>query len=363
MKIAVLNSTEVLSETLQTHESARQHCRNMKNSRRLVLLMTMFCTPMISAILIEGIVGGAFLAGGYFGPKIYCHFTECCKNKWIKPNITGLQSALRRRVFGQHLVTQTVLKVLVAHLNNKSPKKALAISFNGWTGSGKNFVSKIIAENIFKKGWESDYVHLIMATHEFPHQNKVDIYKEELRKRVKYSVRECPRSLFIFDEMHKMPKGLIDVLKPYLDYHPPDEGEIDYRQSIFIFLSNTGGNLINNAVLKHWKDGKKREDIKLKDLEKAINLKEFYNEGGFWHSSLIDRSVIDHVIPFLPMERSHVKMCAKADLEEKGHPVTDSILNSVAGEMSYFPEDLEVFSLSGCKIISGKVDYVMGEEF
>ena len=108
-----------------------------------MLLMTILCAPTISAVLIEGIVGGAVLAGGYLGPKIYRHFTECCKNKWIKPNITGLQSALRRRVFGQHLVTDTVLKALVGHLNNKSPEKVLAISFNGWIGSVQNLVSKI----------------------------------------------------------------------------------------------------------------------------------------------------------------------------------------------------------------------------
>ena len=331
----------------------------MRKKGRLVQLMIILWVPTTSAVLIEGIVGGAFLVGGYFAPKIYCHFNECCKNKWIKPNITGLQSALRRRVFGQHLITETVLKALVGHLNNKSPDKALALSFNGWTGSGKNFVSKIIAEHIFKKGWESNYVHLIMATHEFPHHNKVDVYKEELRNRVKYSVRECPRSLFIFDEMHKMPKGLIDVLKPYLDYHPPDEGKIDYRQSIFIFLSNTGGHLINNAVLKHWKDGKKREDIKIKEMDKVINLGEFNNKGGFWHSSLIEKNLIDYFIPFMPMERSHVKMCAKADLEKKGHPVTESILNRVADELLYFPEDQKAFSQSGCKKISSKVDYVM----
>ena len=164
--------------------------------------------------------------------------------------MTGLQSALRRRVLGQHLIAETVLKALVGHLNNESPDKALVLSFNGWTGSGKNFVRKIIAEHIFKKGLESDYIHQIIATHEFPHQNKVDDYKEKLRELVIDSVKKCPRSLFIFDEMDKMPTGLIDVLKPFLDHYPPDEGKIDYRQSIFIFLSNTGGSSYQRCCSK-----------------------------------------------------------------------------------------------------------------
>ena len=123
--------------------------------------------------------------------------SECCKGRWIAANITGLQPALRRRVFGQHLVTETVLKAIVGHLNNKSPRKALdcktvgfflkiskeigkawrtsltrakrayakirtvlqsrkalALSFNGWTGSGKNFVSKILQSIFLGRGWK-----------------------------------------------------------------------------------------------------------------------------------------------------------------------------------------------------------------
>ena len=325
----------------------------------LHLLLIPLCLSPASTFVIESVIGGALVSSvGYFGPKLYCTFKECCRDKWISPNITGLQSALRRRVFGQHLVTNTVLKAVVGHLNNKSPSKALALSFNGWTGSGKNFVSKILAEHIFRKGMDSNFVHQIIATHDFPHQSEVDFYKRQLRNLVAGSVSKCSRSLFIFDEMDKMPLGLLDVLKPYLD-HYPDVGKIDFRRSIFIFLSNTGGHLINNAVLSHWKEGKKREDISIKQMDKIINLGEFNSKGGFWHSSLIEKNLIDYFIPFMPLERSHIKMCAKAELEQKGHTVTEQVLNRVADELLYFPEDLKVFSQSGCKKVSSKVDYVM----
>ena len=288
-----------------------------------------------------------------------CSFKECCTEKWTSPNISGLETTLRSRVFGQHLVTETVLKSVVGHLNNKSPNKALALSFNGWTGSGKNFVSKIIAEHIFKKGMDSSFVHLRIATHHFPHKSKVDVYKDQLRTLVANSVSKCSRSLFIFDEMDKMPPGLIDVLKPYLD-HYPDVEKIDYRKSIFIFLSNTGGSLINDVTLNHRKEGKKREHITIKQMDEVVNFGEFNNKGGFWHSSLIEKNLIDYFIPFLPLERSHIKMCTKADLKQKGHPVAEFILNRIADELLYFPDDLKVFSKSGCKKISSKVDVVIG---
>ena len=330
--------------------------------KKCVLWLLVLYVSSGDAFVVESIVaGGLFSFSAYYvTPTIYCHFYECCGGKWIAPNFTGLQSTLRRRVYGQHLVTETVLKTVVGHLNNKSPSKALALSFNGWTGSGKNFVSKIIAEHIFREGMESKFVHQVIATHDYPHKSYVEFYKRKLKSFVIGSASQCSRSLFIFDEMDKMPVGLIDVLKPFLDHHP-DIGGVDYRKNIFIFLSNTGGRRINEAALTNWEQGKKREDITIKQMDEIINLGAFNTKGaGFWHTTLIESNLIDYFIPFLPLERSHIKLCVKADLEEKGHPVTDSVLNSVADEMLYFPEDTKVFSKSGCKKVSAKVDYVMG---
>ena len=72
-------------------------------------------------------------------------------------------------------------------------------------------------------------------------------------------------------------------------------------------------------------------------MDKVVNLGEFNTKGGFWRSSFIEKNLIDYFIPFLPLERSHVKMCAKVDLEKKGHPVTEQVLNSIADELLYFP--------------------------
>lgn len=62
-------------------------------------------------------------------------------------------------------------------LNNPKPKKPLTLSLHGWTGTGKNFASKIIAENIYEGGLNSDYVHLFVATLHFPHASNITLYK------------------------------------------------------------------------------------------------------------------------------------------------------------------------------------------
>ena len=329
--------------------------------KKLILVVTfLIYFTLCHGFVIESIVGlGTSIATAWLFNKGYCRLKECCTDRWTNsPNITGLQTVLRNRVFGQHLVTDTVFKAVKGHVLNKTPSKALALSFNGWTGSGKNFVSEIIAKHLFRKGMESEFVHKIIATHDFPHQSEIESYKDRLRKWIVQSVTKCERSLFIFDEMDKMPEGLVDVLKPFLDYHP-EIGGVDYRKSIFLFLSNTGGNLINEEVLKNWKLGKSRESITIKQMDRIVNLGAFNSKGGFWHTSLIQANLIDFFIPFMPLEKSHIKQCAKVDMEEKGLPPTEAAITKVADELLYFPDE-KVFSTSGCKKVSSKVDFIMG---
>lgn len=52
------------------------------------------------------------------------------------------------------------------------------------------------------------------------------------------------------------------------------------RRSIFIFLSNTGGNIITERYLELWrKHGKSREQMTLHDFDNVINRGAF-NEAG-----------------------------------------------------------------------------------
>ena len=63
------------------------------------------------------------------------------------------------------------------------------LSFHGWTGTGKNYVAKFIAESLFKKGLKSDFVKIFISTVNFPDHSKVDIYKIELQKKIMDTVQ------------------------------------------------------------------------------------------------------------------------------------------------------------------------------
>ncbi|XP_046369886.2 torsin-1A-like [Haliotis rufescens] len=316
------------------------------------------CIEPISGIsAAAALVAAAFLSG-YDVLKSYV--TETCGDRWIHNNYTGLPKQLNEKLYGQHLVLRAVNNHIRGHLKSAEPAKALALSFHGWTGTGKNYVSRIVAEHLYKEGMHSKFVHLISATKEFPHEGMVPFYKDQLRAWIEGNITRCSRSLFIFDEMDKMPSGLIDTIKPYLDYYE-NLGGVNYRKAIFLFLSNTAGGDITQYVYQHWSNGYPRKDIKMADVEKIISRAALNSKTGLWHSELISKHMITAYIPFLPLEKSHVRRCIKDSMVAKGYVLTDDRVESVVEELTFWPESEQVFSVTGCKRVAEKVDYVMEE--
>lgn len=89
----------------------------------------------------------------------------------------GLEWDLNVRLHGQHLVRQLVLRTVRGYLETPQPDKALALSFHGWSGTGKNFVARMLVENLYRDGLMSDCVRMFIATFHFPHRKYVDLYK------------------------------------------------------------------------------------------------------------------------------------------------------------------------------------------
>jgi len=300
--------------------------------------------------------GGMVLSALWSGREaVLCQFKECCQPPWVKPNITKLEESLQENVFGQHIVANLVPKALRAHLKKKEPQKALVISFHGWTGAGKNFVSRFIAESLFAQGLSSSFVHLFISTLHFPHADMADVYRLRVQDWIRGNVTKCAASLFIFDEVDKMPVGMIDGIKPFIDHHTKVEG-VDFRRSIFLFLSNTGGRDITREALKVWEGGRERESLEYTDLEHLVNKGAFNELGGLHHSSLIDSSLIDVFLPFLPLERRHVRLCVEKEASRRNISLTSTQVGEVADSLVYWPADTQLFSTTGCKRVANKLD-------
>uniref|UniRef100_UPI0037E7D79B torsin-1A-like isoform X2 n=1 Tax=Semicossyphus pulcher TaxID=241346 RepID=UPI0037E7D79B len=324
----------------------------------LCLLLHVFLTASVLVHTFDPLTTTVVLGiGATLGRTIYNYLHESCDPKWITFNATGLQADLERKMFGQHIASRIILKAVTGFMSNDNPKKPLVLSLHGWTGTGKNFVSELIANNIYKEGMDSSFVHVFTSELHFPHAKQFDTYKSQLQQWIKGNVSNCGRSMFIFDEMDKMHPGLIDSIKPYLDYYDKLDG-VSYRKAIFIFLSNAGGENIVQTALDFWKAGRGREEIELKDLEALLSLSVFNNkQSGLWHTSLIDKNLVDFFVPFLPLEYGHVVQCAMAEMNARELPPNLKVAKQVAKDLVYFPKAERVFSVKGCKTIESKLNY------
>ena len=68
-----------------------------------------------------------------------------------------------------------------------------------------------------------------------------------------------------------------------------------------------------------------------------------YNEaGGFHHTSLIDRSLIDHHVPFLPLEKRHVRRCVARELARRGLTYNEQVVDKTLSMLPFWPQDVQV---------------------
>lgn len=329
---------------------------------KLLLLVSSLSSVSAEPFSMGLLVGGGVALSAMWAQKdrVMCQFYECCGKPWLRQNLTELQMSLDSHVFGQHLVHSLVTRSLKAHLRKKEPKKALVMSFHGWTGAGKNYVSKFIADSLYKDGLKSKFVHLFISTLHFPHEEESDIYKLRIQDWIRGNVSLCENTLFIFDEIDKMPEGMIDGIKPFIDHHESVEG-VNFRKSIFLFLSNTGGREITRKTYKFWEEGKKREEIEYKDLEELVNVGAFNELGGLHKSSVIEKSLIDVYVPFLPLERVHIKMCIEREVTARNRTLTHQQIQDIADDLVYWPAETGLYSTTGCKRVAPKVDLKLEE--
>ncbi|VDK64483.1 unnamed protein product [Anisakis simplex] len=158
-----------------------------------------------------------------------------------------------------------------------------------------------------------------------------------------------------------MPPTVMNAIKPFIDHYEHLEG-IDYRKSVFIFLSNSGGNEITEKTLKHYQSGELREKITLNEMEKVLIPSAFNADGGLKMSELISTHLIDHFIPFLPLERRHVLLCIRDYMKSHNFTPTDERIAKIADSLQYFPKSDPIYSSSGCKRVAQKTELLISAE-
>lgn len=132
---------------------------------RFLSCFTVISLVISSAHCFEPISTGIFIGlsamGGfkYFDQikeRTYCRYRECCLPDMIPFDILQLRENLNDRLFGQHIIEEKLFQAVASHYKEiDKSQKPLVMSFHGTQGTGKNFVSNLIAQAVFEKGTSS----------------------------------------------------------------------------------------------------------------------------------------------------------------------------------------------------------------
>ena len=82
----------------------------------------------------------------------------------------------------------------------------------------------------------------------------------------------------------------------------------------------------------------------------------YSTEAGFYRSRLIDSKHISHYIPFLPLEKQHLKSCIRVEAAKVGVPsLSEETMAAIIEELEFWPNDTQKYAVKGCKNVREKV--------
>jgi hypothetical protein len=227
---------------------------------------------------------------------------------------------------------------------------------------------------MYKLGDKSKFVQKISLAHSYYDISKIGEYRASLTQTIVETLKLCPRSLFIIEEVDEdceILQQLASTLKPFLD-HSDLVGGVDSRKAVFILISNIGGDALLNAEMKlHGRDNRRwfrgirqlfdawfQPVLDDKQRQKLI-VEEARGRNGF--STFVEKNVITEFVPFLPLRKKHVDLCIKDVIIRRNlprHILTQTDL--IHRELEWLPDDLNpMFSRSGCKKVDEKVLFIL----
>ena len=332
-------------------------------------------------------VGIAMASSAYYNYR----FNERCDVPWIHQDPDAVRKSLniewKKRVFGQDLALKVIRNMLVSHLKRVAvgkSKKPLVMSFHGGIGTGKTFVSTLLANVLYRKGENSSFVRRLHLVDMLSNSKTIDQKRNLIKNEIRTIVQLCSRALIIFDEVDKLEEGVIDVLFPYFD-EQQSVGNINFRNTIFIFSSNVGARKINHEACIQFN---KTDQSSQFDTERFYHIvrQASYDgleshqssseslRGGFATAKFIKHCLVNSFVPFLPLQMNHVLKCMDASIAERDD-IMKILKHKPALKSKFFsfilpkiskvspPGCTKVFSVNGCKRVTSLFDQEMDSFF
>jgi len=190
---------------------------------------------------------------------------------------------------------------------------------------------------------------------------KVHAYRAEIAEAIRAQLTKCPYSLFVFTDSQLIAPEVLDVVAPSIDFGTNNINGVDYSKAVYIFQSNECAPEINLMLTQHSQKGVQRNDVDGPDM--TLGLKKCLERTPYGKSQLFKRGKVTY-IPFLPLTRDEVELCAKAKLGElrtkgvalgkwQGLYWSDQVATFLVDQEDF----VEEYSVHGCKGIDAQIDH------
>ena len=279
----------------------------------------------------------------------------------FNPNaISTINASFSSHIIAQDLATHTTLSLLADHIGRiDQSEKALVLSFHGKTGTGKTYMSSLVARHLFLSASNEPSPH---AHHfhgmKYSGAGRVEHNKEQLYDTIVTAIAHCPYSLFVFEEIHYMHPDVLSHLLPLFSYHARHD-QLSLSHATYIFTSNIGGAAIQKAAFDAEKQHIARHDIAYPQLLSHITAS-FSSTPQL--QLLHSHAVVNQYVAFFPLFKSHVRQCAHLELESRRAAMIrdgqlydltwdEHVLAFVASQLAY----IGPVSVAGCKGVKDAV--------
>ncbi|KAL1266105.1 hypothetical protein QQF64_001780 [Cirrhinus molitorella] len=264
----------------------------------------------------------------------------------LKYDLDGLEKTLKREVFGQQEVAESLLNHLHDYLSTYVHNKPLVLSLHGPTGVGKSHVGRLLAQH-FRSVVGEDLVMQYFVLHHCPTDDDIPQCTKSLDSHVSEMVTQAEEAekipVFIFDEVEHMPRELLDKLHNLI--HPKSSNE--YLNAIYVLISNLGHEDITKFVLHNSSVA----------VSGRLSLSQELNP---WLRSYLQRYhvlfVEAELLPFMLLEKSHIMDCFIDEMSREGFYPDRSHVERLAEELAYYIVGEREFSHTGCRQVVAKVN-------
>ena len=271
---------------------------------------------------------------------------QCSHNQSQAIDTQLIKRELSYNLFGQHLAANEIVSSMTSFTQSHS-SPLLILLLCGWLGSGKTHTASLLSSLLPVQA----NTHFITCS--LPHT---------LHGISTKIVRSCGYSLLVLDDLDSADEDTLDMIeKLIISIH--NEPDSKSNGTIIVATTSAGGLRVNKLLLEMFKNSvtSRRDSLTIENVLSVLDA-DMVTLTIPLHKTLTDHNIPVRLVPFLPLTREHLRMCAFRLAMGQGITISDMQVNKILDQVHYFSKELPIFSKTGCKQISAKIDLLMGAD-